>query len=93
MGTISLLPQSAGALALAPHMRIVRVEGDTMYPTFKNNDLLVVDTSQRDIREGVYVMEAGSGSMVVRRLQIHPGQKGRVLLGCDNRRYGEPESH
>ena len=53
MNALSLISQAASALAWPDHIQLVRVEGDTMAPTFKAGDFLAVDTTQREIREGV----------------------------------------
>lgn len=85
---LSLMKQAASALAWPPHIQVVRVDGDSMYPTFKTGDFLAVDTEQRDVREGVYVFQIGV-SLIVRR--VHMPIAGQVLVGCDNKSY-DPET-
>ncbi|MHB1397561.1 MAG: S24 family peptidase [Trichloromonadaceae bacterium] len=92
MDSLSLMNQAASALVWPSHIQIVRVDGDTMAPTFKAGDFLAVDTTQREIREGVYVLKSRD-TLVVRRLQIPPHVPGHVLVGCDNRRYGTPNNY
>lgn len=81
---LSLMNQAASALAWPATIQIVRVDGDAMYPTLKAGDFLAVDTEQRDVREGVYVLKVG-GSLVVRRINMPIA--GQVLVGCDNKSY------
>ena len=92
MTSLSLISQAASALAWPDHIQLVRVEGDTMAPTFKAGDFLAVDTTQREIREGVYVLKS-QDALVVRRLQDMPHAPGHVLVGCDNRSYGTPNDY
>lgn len=81
---LSLMNQAASALAWPPHIQVIRVDGDAMYPTFKAGDFLAVDTEQRDVREGVYVLNSGQ-SLVVRRINMPIG--GQALVACDNKSY------
>lgn len=81
---LSLMKQAASGLAWPHTIQIIRVDSDIMYPTFKTGDFLAVDTEQRAVREGVYVLECG-GSFVVRRFNIPLA--GRVLVVCDNQDY------
>ena len=85
MNALSLISQAASALAWPDHIQLVRVDGDTMAPTFKAGDILAVDTTQREIREGVYILRSPD-ALVVRRLQVMPHPPGHILVGCDNRR-------
>ena len=81
---LSLMTQAASALAWPATIQIIRVDGDAMYPTLKVGDFIAVDTEQRDVREGVYVLKAGE-SLVVRRINMPLG--GQVLVACDNKSY------
>lgn len=82
---ISLMNHDAVALYWPPHIQIVPVENDTMAPTFRQGDFLAVDTLQKDIREGVYLLSHVCGRRI-RRLQ--PALNGRVLLLVDNKTLG-----
>lgn len=63
----------------------ITARGDSMEPTISDADMLLIDTSQRDVGiEGVFVLVM-NGWLVVKRVQRLPGGSVRVL--SDNRRY------
>lgn len=64
---------------------LIRASGDSMEPTFRSGDALLVD--RRAInpdREGIYIMRSGA-SLLVKRLQLLPGR--RVRVSSDNPLY------
>lgn len=64
---------------------MIRASGDSMEPTFRSGDVLLVD--RRAInpdREGIYIMRSGA-SLLVKRLQLLPGR--RVRVSSDNPLY------
>lgn len=81
---LSLINQAASALCWPAHIQIVQIDGDAMSPTFKQGDYLAVDTLQRDVREGVYLLCRG-GCQIVRRL--HWPSNGSCLAACDNKQF------
>lgn len=83
---LCLMNQAASALAWPATIQIVRVDGDAMYPTLKTGDFLAVDTEQREVCEGVYVLQIGV-SLTVRR--VHMPIAGKVLVGCDNKSFAQ----
>lgn len=69
-------PQSARALT---------VRGDSMEPTIRSGDVLLVDTSRDHIEDnGIYVVVAG-GLVLVKR--VHPRLDGSIRLISDNQSY------
>ena len=50
-----------------------------MRPTLESGDFIIIDTSQRNIRyDGIYVV-AYSGGVFIKRTQLLPGGKVRLL--------------
>ena len=63
----------------------IEAAGDSMHPTIRDGDLLVVDTDNNEIQDGrIYVLNI-DGLLAVKRLQILVG--GKVVLISDNERY------
>jgi phage repressor protein C with HTH and peptisase S24 domain len=57
---------------------LIRVHGDSMEPTLRAGDVILVDGSaSRPNREGIYVLRLGD-ALLVKRLQVLPGRKIRV---------------
>lgn len=76
---VGISPRSARAL---------RARGDSMEPTIRDGDILLIDTSiDRLVDEGIYVVVVG-GLVLVKRLAIR--RDGTVILKSDNaERYDE----
>lgn len=66
-------------------LSVLRVEGDSMHPTLAEGDHILVDTADRRLRDGVFVLKTGD-SIHVRRLAINPMTQ-RVTVGSDNPVY------
>jgi phage repressor protein C with HTH and peptisase S24 domain len=66
----------------------IAVAGDSMEPTLRDGDEILVDTGPRGsgggVRDGVHVVRVGD-ALLVKRLDL--GQPGRVVLISDNRAY------
>lgn len=64
---------------------LIRSTGDSMEPTFRSGDVLLVDRrATNPDREGIYIMRSGA-SLLVKRLQLLPGRRVRVF--SDNPLY------
>ena len=76
----SITPQAA---------RIITARGDSMEPTIRSGDLLVVDTAiETAVDSGVYVVSY-AGALVVKRLfLLHTGA---IILSSDNKVAGRDE--
>lgn len=67
------------------HAQALMARGDSMEPTIRDGDLLLVDRFiHRVIDEGIYVVTV-AGLVVVKRLQMR--RDGTLVLMSDNRRY------
>lgn len=66
-------------------LSVLRVDGDSMHPTLTEGDNILVDTADRRLRDGVFVLKSGE-SIHVRRLAINPITQ-RVTVGSDNPIY------
>ena len=71
----------------AENLSIIRVEGDSMYPTLADGDDIMVDRSdvRSRLHEGIYVLRRDD-TLVVKRLAVHPATK-RVTISSDNAAY------
>lgn len=68
-------------------MRLMRVTGDSMRPTLNDEDMVLVDESQKDVLEGkIYVVRIDD-DIVVKRLGKKPGS---LVLISDNRDLYSP---
>ena len=65
----------------------LQAKGDSMEPTLRNGALLIVDRSDQQIREGIYVVSRGE-VLLVKRIQLRENHTFR--LKSDNQQY-EPE--
>lgn len=68
-------------------MRLMRVTGESMQPTLQDDDVVLVDLSQRDILAGKIYAVRMDDEMVVKRLEKKPG---KLVLLSDNRALYEP---
>ncbi len=74
-------------MGLPVQMKFLRFTGDSMRPTLLNNDMLLIDESQRDILEGkIYALRMDQ-DIVVKRVAKKPG---KLVLISDNRDLYEP---
>ncbi|WP_321789873.1 MULTISPECIES: LexA family transcriptional regulator [Paraburkholderia] len=67
------------------HLATIRVSGDSMAPTFRHGDTLVVDCRRTTVTDGEIYVVRDNGALFIRRLQR--GLGGRVTLLSDNMRY------
>ena len=66
-------------LGARPHdLYLIRVSGDSMVPTLRSGDVILVDRrATSPDREGIYIMRM-AGMLLVKRLQALPGRRVRV---------------
>lgn len=69
------------------HLSIIRVEGDSMFPTLSNADDIMVDRSPegRRVHDGIYVLRRDD-TLMVKRVAVHPGSR-RLTISSDNSSY------
>lgn len=67
------------------HLATMRVEGDSMEPTMRSGDTLVVDRQPGRIVDGELYVIRDNGSLLIKRLQRQLG--GKVKLISDNLKY------
>ncbi|MEI7475305.1 MAG: LexA family transcriptional regulator [bacterium] len=63
---------------------ILEVKGESMEPTIKDGDLIMVDTSNIVIKDGIFVVRFDD-TLVVKRLELRPGNK--LQVKSDNPEY------
>lgn len=67
------------------NLALVFAKGDSMEPTIDDNNTVMIDTSQRDMRDGsIYVIRTND-HLIVKRIQTRLGKQ--VLLISDNKAY------
>lgn len=73
--------------ARASDLSIIRVRGDSMYPTLADGDDIMVDRSVAGTRlqDGIYVLRRDD-TLTVKRIAVHPGTK-RITISSDNASY------
>ncbi|MFT8507505.1 XRE family transcriptional regulator [Acetobacter sp.] len=77
-------------LGLTPHQTIIlKVAGDSMEPTLKTGDRLILNTTPTNFLNGVTVF-VSSGQLMVKRLA--PTASGTVMIISDNDRYPTQEA-
>lgn len=67
---------------------LMRVDGDSMNPTIRSGDTVMIDASRRTIIEGQVFALRVDDTIMIKRLSYRPG--GRVLVGSDNRQEFDP---
>ncbi|WP_188379923.1 S24 family peptidase [Oxalicibacterium faecigallinarum] len=67
----------------------MQIRGDSNAPTIGDGDIVLIDIQATDIEDDkIYVIQ-DAGNLLVRRLQLEPGDKVRTL--CDNPSHREFE--
>ncbi|TDA64299.1 LexA family transcriptional regulator [Sulfuricurvum sp. IAE1] len=65
------------------NIRAIEVEGDSMYPTLKEGDFVIIEENQHFSGDGIYVLQWDS-VLLVKRLQAGAG---RIDIISDNQQY------
>lgn len=64
-------------------LAVVRVDGDSMYPTLAHGDHVLIDRQQTGLeRDGIYVLRVDE-ALQIKRILIHPGTK-KIKIKSDN---------
>lgn len=68
-------------------LSIIRVRGDSMFPTLADGDDIMVDRSAAGARlnDGIYVLRRDD-TLTVKRIAVHPGSR-RITISSDNASY------
>ncbi len=68
-------------------LSIIRVRGDSMYPTLADGDDIMVDRSVAGskLQDGIYVLRRDD-VLAVKRLAVHPGSR-KLTISSDNKAY------
>ena len=65
-------------------LSVIAVTGDSMEPTLRDGDEILVDRTARPLHDGVHVVRSGD-TLLVKRVETGPG--GRITLLSDNPAY------
>ncbi|GFK94015.1 putative HTH-type transcriptional regulator [Fundidesulfovibrio magnetotacticus] len=68
-------------------MRLMRVSGDSMEPTLRDEDVVLIDLSQTEVYTGKIYAVGIDEEIVVKRLDKKPG---KLVLVSDNRQFYPP---
>lgn len=64
-------------------LAVVRVDGDSMYPTLAHGDHVLIDRQQTDLsQDGIYVLRVDD-ALQIKRILIHPGTR-QIKIKSDN---------
>lgn len=68
-------------------LSIIKVRGDSMFPTLADGDDIMVDRSVRGTRvqDGIYVLRRDD-ALAVKRIAVHPGSR-KLTISSDNNAY------
>ena len=68
-------------------LSIIRVRGDSMFPTLADGDDIMVDRSVAGMRlhDGIYVLRRDE-TLAVKRIAVHPGTR-KITISSDNASY------
>lgn len=67
------------------HLAIISVKGDSMAPTLKDDDLVMIDTSKTDLSyEGLFVIKIDGGSALLVKRIGRASRRGYVNVISDN---------
>lgn len=68
-------------------LSIIKVRGDSMFPTLSDGDDIMVDRSEQgaSLQDGIYVLRRDE-SLSVKRIAVHPGTR-RLTVSSDNPAY------
>lgn len=84
-GAFGVTPQWLREQGLDPAMlSAIAVAGDSMDPTLRDGDEILVDRTPRPPRDGIHVVRV-DGALLVKRLET--GRPGLVVLRSDNKAY------
>jgi phage repressor protein C with HTH and peptisase S24 domain len=73
------------------NLAIIGVKGESMSPTLADNDVVMIDTSKRDLSfDGLFVLRDGGASLLVKRIG-RGSRRGCITLISDNRSYPTTE--
>jgi hypothetical protein len=80
--------------ASSKELRIVTVVGDSMEPTLRSGQRLLVDTADRmPSPPGIFVLRDGHG-LTIKRVQIVPkSEPVRIRISCENSKYEAHENN
>jgi phage repressor protein C with HTH and peptisase S24 domain len=69
------------------HLVAMQVRGDSMTPTLRSGDMVVIDTKARSVEDDRIYLLRDSGNLLLRRLQVEVG--GRLRALADNPSHRE----
>jgi phage repressor protein C with HTH and peptisase S24 domain len=65
-------------------LSLIHVRGESMEPTLRSGDMILVDTKVNEPREGISVLRL-DGTVLVKRVMVRPGKKLEII--SDNPAY------
>lgn len=66
------------------NLAVIMVKGRSMEPTLRDDDVVMIDSSKRDLSfEGIFVIRDGGDALLVKRIS-RASRRGHILLVSDN---------
>ncbi|VWX52362.1 S24 family peptidase [Novosphingobium sp. 9U] len=85
VGSFRFSPRWLRDQGLQPHrLSAIAVRGDSMEPTLRDGDEILVEASPGTLREGIHVVRF-DGTLLVKRLEVR--HRGQIALLSDNTAY------
>ena len=66
------------------HLKIIQVSGDSMEPTLKDGDYVIINTAQKSANDGIYAL-IYDNSVIIKRVQFC--LNGNIKIISDNPKY------
>jgi len=66
------------------HLKIIQVNGDSMEPTLKDGDYVIINTTQKSANDGIYAL-IHDNSVIIKRVQFC--LNGNIKIISDNPKY------
>lgn len=82
---IGTLEQIAYVYQHQKNIRVFKQQGESMAPKICEDDLIVVDTNNKDITDGHIYYLSFEQQMMARRIQIGPNQQ--LIISCENSQF------
>lgn len=81
------------SLILAAFFQPVRIEGESMAPTYRHGDVAIALLRGKDIKPGSPVIAENEGRLMIKRAEGGVREDGQVFLRSDRNNWDEPGAH
>lgn len=81
------------SLILAAFFQPVRIEGESMAPTYRHGDVAIALLRGKGISQGSPVIAENEGRLMIKRAEGGVREDGQVFLRSDRNNWDEPGTH